>query len=74
MGHSRDRFVRLAEARTSRLLKDIALLSNLSNRTNYSYTEEDVKKIFTVIYNELKGAQVKFETNLKSSGRNEFKL
>ena len=74
MGYSRDRFVRLAEARTSRLLKDITLLSNLSNRTNYSYTEEDVKKIFNAINAELKNAQSKFETNLKAETRGEFKL
>ena len=74
MGNSRDRFVRLAEARTSRLLKDIGLLSNLSNRTNYSYTEEDVKKIFNAINAELKNAQSKFETNLKVETRGEFKL
>ena len=74
MGHSRDRFVRLAEARTSRLLKDIALLSNLSNRTNYSYSEEDVKKIFAALTAELKEAQTKFETNLKSESKSQFKL
>ena len=74
MGHSRDRFVRLAEARTSRLLKDIALLSNLSNRTNYSYTEEDVKKIFAALNAELKEAQARFDTSLKSNERDQFKL
>ncbi|WP_415895288.1 hypothetical protein ACMXYQ_16015 [Neptuniibacter sp. PT34_22] len=42
---SRDKFVELAEKRVSKALKDIRLIGNLSNRTNYTYTDEDVKKI-----------------------------
>ncbi|WP_176503700.1 hypothetical protein [Cobetia sp. 5-11-6-3] len=42
---ARDRFVRLAESRVSKALKDIKLIGNLSNRNHYTYTEEDVKKI-----------------------------
>ena len=74
MTNARDRFVRLAEARTSRVLRDIASLSNLSNRSNYSYTAEDVKKIFNAINSELKDAQSRFETNLKSDTKGQFKL
>ena len=74
MTNARDRFVRLAEARTGRILRDIASLSNLSNRSNYSYTAEDVKKIFNALNAELKDAQTRFETNLKSETKGEFKL
>ncbi|MDH2420077.1 hypothetical protein [Cobetia amphilecti] len=42
---ARDRFVRLAESRVSKALKDIKLIGNLSNRSHYTYTDEDVKKI-----------------------------
>ncbi len=42
---ARDRFVRLAESRVSKALKDIKLIGNLANRSHYTYTEEDVKKI-----------------------------
>ena len=74
MTNARDRFVRLAEARTTRVLRDISLLSNLSNRSNYSYTAEDVRKIFNAISSELKDAQSRFETNLKSETKGQFKL
>ena len=42
----RDNFIRLAENRTNKLLDMIRLLGNLSNTSNYSYTNEDVEKIF----------------------------
>ena len=74
MTNARDRFVRLAEARTTRVLRDIASLSNLSNRSNYYYTAEDVRKIFNAISSELKDAQSRFETNLKSETKGQFKL
>ena len=74
MSDARKRFVRLAEARTNKILKDISSLSNLSNRSNYSYTEEDVKKIFGAINSEIKKAHSKFDSNLKSETGDEFKL
>ena len=46
MVKSRENFVRLAESRTNKILKEIDVLSNLSNRTNYTYTENDVKKFW----------------------------
>jgi len=42
---SRERFVKLAENRVARAIKDIRLIGNLSNRSNYTYSEDDVKKI-----------------------------
>ena len=74
MSDARKRFVRLAEARTNKVLRDISSLSNLSNRSNYSYTEEDIKKIFSAINSEVKKAQSKFDSNLKSGTNDEFKL
>ena len=74
MSDARERFIRLAEARTNKILKDLASLSNLSNRSNYSYSDEDVKKIFGAINSELKVAQSKFDSNLKSETKERFKL
>lgn len=54
METKRERFVRLAETRTNKILEMLRLLGNCSNTANYEYTEEDVKKIFTVIEKELK--------------------
>lgn len=53
-------FKRLASKRTNNLLRNISLLGNLSNKRNYSYTEEDFRKIFNIIEEELKLAKSKF--------------
>ena len=45
----RERFVRLAEARTNKILDMMKLLGNCSSKSNYEYTEEDVKKIISEI-------------------------
>jgi hypothetical protein len=59
---ARERFVSLAEARTRRAIKDIRLIGNLSNRSNYSYQSADVVKIFKALESELKTARQKFES------------
>ncbi len=63
METKKERFVRIAEARTNRILEQLRLLSNCSNRNNYEYTEEDIRKIFTVIEKEMKNCKSKFETS-----------
>ncbi len=64
MGKNRDKFVELAENRVSRVVKDIRLIGNLSNRTNYSYTDEDVKKIVSTLKSEISKLQKRFETSV----------
>lgn len=59
----RERFVRLAEARTNKILDMMKLLGNCSSKSNYEYTEEDVKKIFGAIERELKNTRAKFSGN-----------
>lgn len=56
----RDRFVRLAEARTNKILDMLKLLGNCASKSNYEYTEEDVKKIFSAIEREMKNTKAKF--------------
>jgi len=56
----RERFVRLAESRTNKVLDQIRLLGNLANRGNYSFTEEDAKRIFSAIEKEIKTARSAF--------------
>jgi len=38
------KFVELAGKRVANAIKDIRLIGNLSNKSNYSYADEDVKK------------------------------
>ena len=64
MGKNRDKFVELAEKRVSRVVKDLRLIGNLSNRTNYSYSDEDVKKIIGTLKAEITKIQKRFETSV----------
>ncbi|MGN1295211.1 MAG: hypothetical protein ACI4U5_02270, partial [Bacilli bacterium] len=45
----REKFVRLAESRMNNALKQIELLSNLSNTSAYEYTNADVDKIIRAL-------------------------
>lgn len=56
----RDRFVRLAEARTNKILDMLQLLGNCSSKANYDYTDEDVKQIFNAIEREVRNTKNKF--------------
>lgn len=56
----RERFVRLAEARTNKIIDMLKLLGNCSSKANYEYSDEDVRKIFTAIERETKNARAKF--------------
>lgn len=56
----RERFVRIAEARTNKILNMMQLLGNCSSKSNYEYTEEDIKKIFGALEKELKNTKNKF--------------
>lgn len=60
-----ERFRRLAESRGNRLIREIALLGNLANRKNYSYSEEEVARLFEPILQELEEVRALFgnETN-----------
>ena len=56
----RERFVRLAETRTNKILGMLKLLGNCSSKSNYEYTDKDVQKIFAAIERETKSAKAKF--------------
>ena len=47
-------FKKLASHRVPRALNSIKLIGNLSNRSSYSYSGEDVEKIFTEINKSIK--------------------
>lgn len=54
----RDKFKQLAEQRVSKALKQIKLIGNLSNRSNYVYEDQDVRKIYKALraaLDEMKG-------------------
>ncbi len=66
----KEKFKRLATYRTNNILHTLRLLGNLSNKSNYDYDEEDIKKIFSTIDLELRKAKTKYLTNRNTN----FKL
>ena len=66
----REKFVRLAEARTNKIIDMLQLLGNCSNASAYDYTQQDVDKIFTAIETEVREAKKKFsKVESKKSSR-----
>ena len=71
MNEKKSKFRELAEKRVSNALKQIQLIGNLANTRAYEYEEDEVKKIFKSLKEEISLAESKF----KSKGRNnEFKF
>jgi len=60
-----EKFKRLAKQRGERVLKDLELLGNLSNRNNYEYSDQDVRKLFSAIEDELRISKARFTSNKK---------
>lgn len=56
----REKFVRLAEARTNKIIDTLQLLGNCSNTSAYEYTQQDVDQIFAAIESEVREAKKKF--------------
>ena len=57
----RQKFVELAENRVEKALKDIKLIGNLSNKSNYQYNDQDVKKIFSALKKALDECKRRFD-------------
>lgn len=69
----RIKFVRIAEARTNKIIDMIQLLGNCSNASAYEYTNADIDKIFNAIEVELKEARKKF-SKIESKKGTKFTL
>lgn len=65
-----ERFKRLAVFRTNAVLEKLRILGNLSNKTNYDYSDEEINKIFYAIDSQLRNLKARFT----SKNRKEFKL
>jgi len=56
----REKFIRLANFRTTSALDKLRLIGNLANKSNYDYADDDIKKIFNAIEEQLKIVKNKF--------------
>jgi hypothetical protein len=73
METDREKFVRLANNRVTKAINSIRIIGNLSNRSNYSYTDGDVEKIFRALNNELKACRQRFSGDQDGADK-EFRL
>lgn len=71
MESKRERFKRIAENRTNKIINMIDLLGNCANKNNYEYTDEDIKNIFNAIESSLKMSKMKF---VEKQEKRKFKL
>ena len=71
MESKRERFKRIAENRTNKIINMIDLLGNCANKNNYEYTDEDIKSIFNAIESSLKMSKMKFA---EKQEKGKFKL
>jgi hypothetical protein len=74
MRDKRSRFVDLAESRVTKATQTLRLIGNLANLNNYSYSEDDVQKIFSALDAEMKLLKAKFHTSLSKKANDGFRL
>ena len=56
-----DRFIRVAERRTARVLTDLRLLGQCANRRTYEYSPDQVRRIFAEIRRNLMVVEKRFK-------------
>lgn len=72
-GTRRLRFEKIASKRVQKVLDDINVLANCSNRNNYEYSDEDVKKMMNAIKRQIKQLEMAF-SDQKGHGKQAFKF
>ena len=70
MNSRRERFLRLAEKRTNRVLESLRVLGNCANPRAYEYESDEVERIFREVEAEVRRTKTLFG----QSARREFKL
>lgn len=62
--NKKEKFKRIAENRTNKIIDMLRLLGNCSNTNNYDFEKEDIDRIMNALERELKGVKNKFENAL----------
>ena len=75
MDNKHDNFKRISENRVSKILVLLSQLTNLTNTSFYSYTDEDINKIFDTLEKETqKAKEILLKTNEKNKKVKRFEL
>lgn len=68
----RERFVKIAERRVNQILENLNNLGKCSNKSNYEYTDDEVRRIFREIDRKLREVKLQFQG--KTETRSKFKF
>ena len=69
---SNEKFKKLAIARVNKALNTIRLIGNLSNKSHYTYSDDEARKIITSLENEIKSLRNKFRINQRNNIKKGF--
>lgn len=69
---NRERFIRIAEKRTQRIIDQLELLGNCSNPYNYEYSSKDVDKMFGAIEAAIKDCRSKYTNTATKNTKFKF--
>ena len=67
------KFIELANKRVNRTLKNLRLISNLSNKNNYEFTNDQAKKILRTLQKEIDLVKANFNQTGQAA-KEKFKL
>ncbi len=70
----RERFEKVAAKRTQKILDLLDILGNCSNKSNYEYADEDVRKMFAAIKDKTKNIEAIFGNKISREEKNRFKF
>ena len=73
MSNKREKFVELATKRVNRAIKDLRLIGNLSNRSAYAYSDDDIRKVLRALQREVDAVKSRF-AGPGEGGDSEFTL
>ena len=69
MTERESKFKKLAENRVNNAIKQIRLVGNLANKSNYTYNEEQAKKIINTLSSEINELKVRFRLNMNKQSK-----
>lgn len=74
ISEKRRKFAELGTNRVNKAINDIRLIGNLSNKTNYDYSDADVRQIMKALREAINEAENRFKKSQGKSGDNGFRI
>jgi hypothetical protein len=74
MNKKEEVFIRLAKNRVNKAIKTIKLIGNLSNKSHYKYSQNQISQITNALDKEIKIIKEKFKNSKKLNQKDEFEF